>query len=305
MGIATSFREVNLSAFASAALLGESYSASKAVLGMLTDVTMQPLSFQPTVSSEDQTTVQLFFRTAQEVSVGGAVRLEAPPGFDFGLVNCRSFDLAADSHYYSEAGRSTTLRLPQLNCTTIASSHLLSGGMPLTSFNIALIRLKARLHAAQMYGLQISVQASSMDVFDDVVRSGLNYWYLYTQNSAGSLVDGSPSPIPLVGQSLYQLHYRSLPFSEVHFSSLLPVELSGQESVLHVSFRLGGIPLNCLLRLSMPVGFSFDFPGTSFVGEADLLPSATADWPAGASAARMTAESSQLELLADFAKDQE
>lgn len=57
----------------------------------------------------------------------------------------------------------------------------------------------------------------------------------------------------------------------------------------------------------MPVGFSFDFPGTSFVGEADLLPSATADWPAGVSAAYMTlAESAQLELSADFAnKDQE
>lgn len=52
--------------------------------------------------------------------------------------------------------------------------------------------------------------------------------------------------------------------------------------------------LRGLLRLSVPVGFSFDFPGTSFVGEANLLPSATADWPAGFSAAHITlAENAQ------------
>ena len=38
----------------------------------------------------------------------------------------------------------------------------------------------------------------------------------------------------------------------------------------------------------MPRGFSFDFPDTSFVGDASLLPSVSADWPAGFFAAVLT-----------------
>ena len=38
---------------------------------------------------------------------------------------------------------------------------------------------------------------------------------------------------------------RSMPFFDFSLSSLQPLELSGQESMLHISFRLGGIPLNC------------------------------------------------------------
>lgn len=38
----------------------------------------------------------------------------------------------------------------------------------------------------------------------------------------------------------------------------------------------------------MPIGFSFDFPDTSFVGDASLLPSVSADWPAGFFAAVLT-----------------
>ena len=248
MGFSTSFREVNLSAFESASLLGSysSYSASKAVLGMLT-ATLQPLSFQP----NRVTTLQLFFRTAQPVATGGAVRLQAPPGFDFGEAGsdasngrCEAVDLD-DSHYYAAAAV-TTLRLPQLNCSASSSSQLLFGTL-ITGFNVAVVRLKARLFAAQMYGWQITVRAPSMPVFDDIVQSGLNYWHLYTENSAAGLVDGTPSPIALVGQDLYRLHYRSLSSFDLRFSSLQPLELSGQESMLQVSFRLGGIPLSCAL----------------------------------------------------------
>ena len=243
MGSSTSFREVNLSAFASAALLG-TYSASKAVLGRLTDATMQPLSFQPSLSFkplEDQkkTIVQLFFRSTQRVAAGGAVRLQAPPGFDFGSFSCQSMDLS-ESHYYSQAA-SITLRLPQLNCSTSSASHLLSNGTLLQSFSVALVSLKARIFAAQMYGWQISIRAPSMAVFDEVRGLG---WHLYTLNSAGSLVDGTPTSIPM-GPDAYKLHYRSLPLTDTQFSSLQPFTLSGQESMLRVSFRLGGIPLDC------------------------------------------------------------
>ena len=192
MGFSTSFREVSVS-FASDDL-GEAFGTSKAVLGMLLDASLQPLSFQPM-----ETTIQLFVRTTQEVAAGGAIRLEAPKGFDFASSTCGSLEL--DSHYYTEA-KVTTLRLPHLNCSNF-SSYLDS-----PSSNVALIRLKARLFAEQMYGWQMDVRAPSMSVFDDVVSGGLNYWRLYTENQAGSLVDGTPSPIPLIGQGSFRLHYR-------------------------------------------------------------------------------------------------
>ncbi|CAJ1372945.1 unnamed protein product [Effrenium voratum] len=274
-GSSMSFRSLNLSAFDLATELGANYSSSRSILGVITDATIQPLMQQPTLpflqpAEQSFTAVQIFFRPSQDVLAGGAVLVQAAPGFSFGT--CQSSDLPASSHYYFDysSGTQSTSPLPQLSCETSSNSPF-----------HALIRLKSRIFASQMYAWQITVRMPPVDLYDE------NYgWYLYTQTAAGSLVDGTTTAVPAANRDVFKLYHRSLPL-QAAFSSLQPFELSGTESTLQLLFRLG-IPVTGALRLTMPEGFSFNFPSSSFISLAgnrsdggDVVPGATSDWPAG------------------------
>ena len=198
-GSSMSFRNLNLSAFDLATELGANYSSSRSILGVITDATIQPLMQQPTLpflqpAEQSFTAVQIFFRPSQDVLAGGAVLVQAAPGFSFGT--CQSSDLPASSHYYFDysSGTQSTSPLPQLSCETSSNSPF-----------HALIRLKSRIFASQMYAWQITVRMPPVDLYDE------NYgWYLYTQTAAGSLVDGTTTAVPAANRDVFKLYHRSL-----------------------------------------------------------------------------------------------
>lgn len=72
--------------------------------------------------------------------------------------------------------------------------------------------------------------------------------------------------------------------SQTCFNALnLPNLPSLPEAAIHTteSTRLHVMRCSGVLRLTLPVGFSFDFPATSFIEDASLVDGATANWPAG------------------------
>eukprot|EP00439_Symbiodinium_sp_Y106_P047491 s5045_g6.t1 len=268
-------------------LFGANYTASVAVLGRLTAVSLQPQSYQPALPSLQPgdaslagTIVEVFFRTAQMLPAGGTVVLQAPPGFDFGIA-CDVSDLPKGGHHYSK-GRAgeVTWRLPFLSCTGQQSQQ----SEALRGFDAARVSLEERLFGGEAYGFQIRVVPPILGFAAD------GDWSLFTQAAAGRM-DGSVAMSSANGGS-YQLYYREVASMQVHISDLKPRELTGKEAVLHLLFRLGGIPLSSVLRLTVPVGFIFNFPDTSFISsagnasvtsleEALQVPGATVDWPAG------------------------
>ncbi|CAE7435844.1 PAP18 [Symbiodinium natans] len=290
MGSSLSRRKFNASeAFSESLVFGENYTSSVAVLGRLTAVSLQPQGYQPAPSASISgsgtgtvsTVIHVFFRTAQMLVAGGKVLLQAPSGYDFGAV-CQVSDLPKDghhSHYYSIGGDHVTRRLPFVVC---AGQQTFNSG-----FDLALVQLSTRLFAEEMYGWQILVDPPRLSSTLD------GDWLIFTE--ASGQIDGATVSSGTHGGSYisYQLYYRSLASMQFHVSDLKPQELTGKEAILHLLFRLGGIVLNSVLRVTLPIGFIFNFPDASFIAtagnashipsleEALQVPGATIDWPAG------------------------
>eukprot|EP00929_Paragymnodinium_shiwhaense_P041335 TRINITY_DN21478_c0_g1_i1.p1 TRINITY_DN21478_c0_g1~~TRINITY_DN21478_c0_g1_i1.p1 ORF type:complete len:3380 (+),score=785.72 TRINITY_DN21478_c0_g1_i1:132-10271(+) len=156
------------------------YQSNAAVMGIITQASCQPTTFRVSWPRPVEQELRFFFRSELEAEAGGSVIVHAPEGFYWNSP-CYASDLQ-DAYYATAANPGdATLRLPSI----LACQAQGVGARQ------AKISLQNILLGGRMFAFKISVQNPSG--FDLGQVSG---WRIFTADSQGYLVDGTPGTVP-------------------------------------------------------------------------------------------------------------
>ncbi|CAK0879676.1 unnamed protein product [Prorocentrum cordatum] len=159
--------------------MGSDFGGSVSVLGLLSDVILQPFNFGASALNE----MFVFFTTAQTVGTLDAMESEvwvdAPSTFDFGQY-CSASHLPES--YYIPEGKGTT-PLPTGDVINCLGSLAASGEL---TYNRAKIKTTGRLLATTPYGFSVKVTNAPY-----YVLTQLTEWRIWTYTQSGVAVDGA------------------------------------------------------------------------------------------------------------------
>lgn len=262
----------------SAGPLADTTAANVAVLGLLSDLVGQPSDF--TVSAEQQ--VRIFFKAAQSAGLGSRVKVDAPPGFDFGGRSCTVRDLP-EYVYGGVLSAARTSRLPDLaGCVADGPS---SAGV----YGPARIFLVGEITAGTRYGFEIVAKNPGGAGVSSATLMG---WRVTVVTSAGHPVDGSNQVLrlnakeaPAAGWAPYRVRMAAATHIAIQVSSYLPFSLASAAATATVFPIKVSADVNAKMRIIAPSGHLWDITGAKFAREAagdTGVPGTSADLPGGA-----------------------
>jgi hypothetical protein len=241
----------------------EFYQANLAVLGKIGEATLQPSRFERSTLRVVRQELSIFFRTEQGVGSGGTIQVHAPAGYDF-EDPCTAMDLEP-AYYATEANPvGATLRLPGIaRCTTVGSAR--------RQADILLTRI---LEGNRMFGFKLSVV--NPQSFDS---AQLGDWRIFTADSEGYLVDGTPATVPLAPglPNSFGIAVESSLQVGVSITNLQPYEMRALQATATFVFTYMPIGASGAMRLTAPA--TFVFSDTGFI--ANTGSNGHTAWPGG------------------------
>ncbi|KAF4672007.1 protein arginine methyltransferase 10 [Perkinsus chesapeaki] len=241
-----------------------------AALGELTEVTLQPLSFQP----DAMTYLRVFFITTTAPNRRSKIVLDAPDGFDFGE-DCDVQELPS-AHYavVSATAWGTTNRLKFVE-KCIGSKFSLSTAEKSDTFNRATIVVGGVMKALTYYGFQIGVTLPSGKAYNPDIH---NYgWRLWTYDEHGYGLDGARPYVRFnlkvpgtmsnfydKGFGLYADEIEGIKSGEnviaptVRMASLMPFTVAGASTWLTFEPFVFRFDFASNMRLTAPIGYVWD-----------------------------------------------
>jgi len=248
------------------------YQSNNVVLGRIQKSVIQPSNFHLRGVRDKAQALRVFFQTEQEVPGGGEVRVRAPPGFNFGFP-CDASDL--EDSYYATSGNpeTATLRLPvdrnvaTFECATRTASE---PGRDMLYQEIS-VRLRDILLGGRYFGFKVHV-----DNPEDASVYAADGWRIYTADSDGYLVDGTPQTVPFIdsdGNSWGVYSSNDTGF-KVHLGvepqiglvvggkavlDMRPYAMSGE--AVYVTLVMHNVPVgnSGLIRVVLPDTYTWDF----------------------------------------------
>lgn len=253
------------------------YQSNNAVLGIITDASCQPQVLSASTAKAVFQDLHFFFRTEQEVSPGGLVRLVAPSGFSFGQP-CNASDLPAP--YYATQANPGDATQPLPGIVTCISRG--------NELRIAEMRLERILLGGRVFGFKIRVE--NPQGFDPAQKDG---WNLFTTDASDYIVDGTPQTIPFtkMDDTSWGIYSSSNLEVLVRISDLRPFLMTERRAWVSVVISNHPAAETGFIRFRAPEGYVWNFDNTEFVYQTvantpialrELVPpGVTADFPSG------------------------
>ncbi|KAF4746822.1 protein arginine methyltransferase 10, partial [Perkinsus olseni] len=246
-----------------------------AALGELSEVTLQPLSFQP----DALTYVRVFFMTATAPNRRSRIVIDAPEGFDFGL-DCDIRDLPGPQYAIVGATRQGKTNRLKLVEKCVGSKFSLSTLSKSATYNRATVVVGGVMKALTRYGFQMGVTLPPGKTYNPDVH---NYgWRLWTYDQYGYGLDGARPYIGFnrevpeassnfydKGFGLYADEMRGIENGEnivapsVKITSVLPYTVAESSTWLTFEPFVFSFDFVSTMRLTAPVGYIWD-KGTFF-----------------------------------------
>lgn len=253
------------------------YQSNNVVLGKILRASIQPANFNLRGPRDTSQALRIFFQTEQPIIGGGSIVVDTPPSFNFNFP-CNASDL--EESYYATTGNpaSATLKLPVdrsggFPCQTLQQTPIGGGA----SYQQVRVRLTDILSGGRYYGFKVQVDNPS-----DATVYAQDGWRIYTADSQGYLVDGTPTTVPFINGDVNSWGvYAS---NTVGFRASLQVDAQqrlviGGSPVLdmrpyvmstravYMTFQMVNVPQGTsgLIRLTAPDGYKWDITGPQLV----------------------------------------
>jgi len=276
------------------------YQSNNAVLGRILRSTIQPTNFNLKDVRDTMQDLRIFFQTEQEVSGGGEIRVKSPYGFNFGVPDCQAADLE-DSYYANDGNPAmATLRLPvdrsiPFQCTTL----VVTDPGDTVSYQEIRIRLRDILVAGRYYGFKVKVDNPT-----DAAVFAHDGWRIFTADSEGFVVDGTPSTVPFVdgdgnswgvytGSGFYAralvATQPGLTIGGIAILDMRPYSMSGSTVYLTLEMHQAPTGPSGLVRVVLPDTYKWDLTAEPLIFRRSVDPHIQAGYadraPTGISAA--------------------